>query len=47
MKIYFFHLILKVLFLKDNTHDALHLTTFNQFRKNIKNVYLRTLKNFQ
>ena len=28
-------------------HDASHLTIFNQFRKNVENVYLKTSKDFR
>ena len=47
MKIRFFHLISKVLSLKDDTHDASHLTIFDRFRKNVENAYLKTSENFQ
>ena len=46
MKIYSFHLISKVLFSKDDTHDASYLTIFDQFRKNVKDVHLKTSENF-
>ena len=47
MKIRFSHLISKISFLKDDTHDASHLTIFNQFRKDVENVHLKILKDFR
>ena len=46
MKIYFFYSISKVLFSKGDTHDASHLTIFNQFRKDVEDVYLKTSRDF-
>ena len=47
MKIRCFQLILKDLFQKNDMHNVLHLTVFNRFRKNIKDVYLKILKDFR
>ena len=47
MKIYFFHSISKVSFLKNDTHDASHLAISDRFHKNVENVHLRTSKDFR
>ena len=46
MKICFFYSILKISFSKDDTHNALHLTIFDRFRKDVKDVHLKTSKDF-
>ena len=47
MKIHFSYLISKVSFLKNDMHDALHLTIFDQFRKNVEEIHLKTSEDFR
>ena len=42
MKIYYFHLTFQIVIRENDTHNASHLTIFNQFRKNVENIHLKT-----
>ena len=40
------HLISRIAVRENDTHDALHLTVFDRFRRNVKDAHLKTLKDF-
>ena len=44
MKTRCFHLTFRVAVRENDTHDALHLTIFNRFRKNVEDAHLKTSK---